>query len=172
MEAEDRREHTAFTHAARHGTKKTSLLVQLSKPRCHDESCGLCGRQQQRAVALFSGVERLHRSQLPTLVIDQDDRRMPVIGDDLILRPSTSARNSACTRDHDQFSLTGLIDAPTVYLQKCCGLPFTARPPCRSSWSAFRDAAGIRQHMIQLPRAPALQSALLGGIARRSRATN
>lgn len=74
---------------------------------------------------------------------------MPVIGDDLILRPSTPARNSACTRDHDQFSLTSLIDAPIVYLQECCGLPFTARAPCRSSWSAFRDAAGIRQHMTQ-----------------------
>lgn len=43
MEAEDRREHTAFTHAARRGTQKTSLLVQLFKPRRHDETHACAG---------------------------------------------------------------------------------------------------------------------------------
>lgn len=43
MEAEDRREHTAFTHAARRGIRKTSLLVQLFKPRCHDETRDCAG---------------------------------------------------------------------------------------------------------------------------------
>lgn len=82
------------------------------------------------------GKEGLPCSQLPTLVIDPDDRRVRVIGDHLILRPTARARNSACELDHDLFSLTSLIAAPTVYSQKCCAvvcfksaLPFILEAP-------------------------------------------
>lgn len=107
---------------------------------------------------------------LRTFVSDcPDDRRMPVIGDDLTLRPTAPARNSACTLDHDQFSLASLIDAPTVYLKTCCALPPTSRVPLPCIMEAHLETppGSASTHVSRFTGRRIFRSTLLGGFAPR-----